>query len=69
MQANYKDTLIFKEALDFKETLNFQDPLTAFLADKTMSVPLSQVLCQGQSKFVPVWRSKSVPLGLKNIGY
>ncbi len=25
--------------------------------------------CQGQSKFVPVWRSKSVPLGLKNIGY
>jgi hypothetical protein len=26
-------------------------------------------LCQGQSKFVPVWRSKSVPLGLKNIGY
>ncbi|MBT5470550.1 MAG: hypothetical protein HOK41_08085, partial [Nitrospina sp.] len=23
--------------------------------------------CQGQSKFVPVWRSKSVPLGLKNI--
>jgi HD-like signal output (HDOD) protein len=26
-------------------------------------------LCQGQSKNVPVWRSKSVPLGLKNIGY
>jgi hypothetical protein len=26
-------------------------------------------VCQGQSKFVPVWRSKSVPLGLKNIGY
>ncbi|MFT4577691.1 MAG: monomeric isocitrate dehydrogenase [Nitrospinales bacterium] len=25
--------------------------------------------CQGQSKNVPVWRSKSVPLGLKNIGY
>jgi hypothetical protein len=25
--------------------------------------------CQGQSKFVPSWRSKSVPLGLKNIGY
>jgi hypothetical protein len=27
------------------------------------------IFCQGQSKFVPVWRSKSVPLGLKNIGY
>ncbi len=26
-------------------------------------------VCQGQSKFVPSWRSKSVPLGLKNIGY
>ena len=24
-------------------------------------------LCQGQSKIVPAWRSKSVPLGLKNI--
>jgi hypothetical protein len=24
--------------------------------------------CQGQSKNVPAWRSKSVPLGLKNIG-
>ena len=23
--------------------------------------------CQGQSKIVPAWRSKSVPLGLKNI--
>jgi cytochrome c len=30
---------------------------------------IDELICQGQSKFVPSWRSKSVPLGLKNIGY
>jgi endonuclease YncB( thermonuclease family) len=40
---------------------------------KKIDVGLEQIRrglawCQGQSKFVPVWRSKSVPLGLKNIG-
>ena len=41
----------------FTITSSGLDPDTAFVG------------CQGQSKFVPVWRSKSVPLGLKNIGY
>jgi hypothetical protein len=38
MQGNYKDTLNFQDAL------TFNNPFSAFLADKTLSVPLSQVM-------------------------
>ncbi|MBN4079873.1 hypothetical protein JYT60_01405 [bacterium AH-315-C08] len=38
MQGDYKDTLNFQDAL------TFENPFTAFFADKSLSVPLSQVI-------------------------
>jgi peptidoglycan/LPS O-acetylase OafA/YrhL len=43
--------------------------LSYLVYSKIKNYEISRYVCQGQSKFVPSWRSKSVPLGLKNIGY
>ena len=39
--------------------------IAAFLFPTVGSVSNADAQCQGQSKNVPAWRSKSVPLGLK----
>jgi hypothetical protein len=34
----------FKNTLNFQDTLTFENPFTAFFSDKSLSVPLSQVM-------------------------
>jgi hypothetical protein len=47
----------------------FTQEKTQFSSEDLCKLEENVSQCQGQSKNVPVWRSKSVPLGLKNIGY
>ncbi len=55
--------------LSLKDAVERSKEYAEEIASTKVKSTAKKELCQGQSKFVPSWRSKSVPLGLKNIGY